>query len=73
MKFSASASDCAAHLLEIVPAVMRTIRGQMRSHSAAELSVVQFRALAFLNRRAGASLSDLAEHIGLSLPNGLKN
>jgi len=60
--------ECAAHLLEVVPAVMRAVRGQMRSHSAPDLSVVQFRSLGFLSRRPGASLSDLTEHIGLSPP-----
>ena len=47
---------------------MRTIRAQMRSRRSVELSVVQFRTLAFLDRRRGASLSDLADHIGLALP-----
>jgi DNA-binding MarR family transcriptional regulator len=32
------------------------------------LSVPQFRTLGYLNRHAGASLSDVAEHIGLTLP-----
>jgi len=62
---------CAMQILEVVPAVMRAIRGQMRSHRS-ELSVVQFRALAYLNRWPGASLSGLAEHIGLSLPTASK-
>ena len=47
---------------------MRSIRAQMRSRRSVELSVVQFRTLAFLDRRRGASLSDLADHIGLMLP-----
>lgn len=40
----------------------------MRSHRTTELTVTQFRVLAFLNRHAGASLSDVADHIGLTLP-----
>jgi DNA-binding MarR family transcriptional regulator len=58
----------AAELLEVVPAVMRAIRAQMRSTAARELSVVQFRALAFMDRQPGVSLTDLKDHIGLSLP-----
>lgn len=47
---------------------MRTIRTQLRKHGAQVLSVPQFRALAFVNRNKGASLSDVADHIGLALP-----
>lgn len=59
---------CAALLLETTPLVMRTIRAQMRGYRAADLSVPQFRALGFIRRHAGASLSDVAEHLGLTLP-----
>lgn len=55
-------------LLEVVPSITRAIREQMRSHRTAELSVTQFRVLAFLSRNAGASLSDVADHIGMTLP-----
>ena len=65
---SPSPDECAGQILEVVPAVMRAIRAEMRSHRAPDISVSQFRALAFINRREGASLSDLAEHIGLTLP-----
>lgn len=65
---SNAADLCAGELLEIVPAVMRAIRAQMRSTAAKELSVVQFRTLAFLDRNRGASLSDVKDHIGLTLP-----
>lgn len=65
---SVSAMDCAREVLEVVPFIMRVIRAQMRSYSAPELSVPQFRTLAFLNRNPGSSLSDVAEHIGLTLP-----
>jgi len=47
---------------------MRFIRTQMRCHRGSDLSVPQFRTLAFLDRNAGASLSALAEFLGLSLP-----
>src|SRR5512136_916163 len=59
---------CAQEILEVVPAVMRTIRTEMRRHRTADLSVPQFRTLAFIDRQADASLSDVAEHIGLTLP-----
>ena len=63
-----SAERCAAEVLESVPTVMRFIRAQMRRHRGPELSVPQFRALAFLRRNGGASLSALAEFLGLSRP-----
>jgi DNA-binding MarR family transcriptional regulator len=62
-----SAEKCAAQVLETVPVVMRFIRAQMRRQREPELSVTQFRTLLFLSRHSGASLSALAEHLGLSL------
>ncbi|RIK33273.1 MAG: MarR family transcriptional regulator [Chloroflexi bacterium] len=56
----------ALQTLEVTPLVMRAIRTHMRAHRA-ELTVTQFRALVFVDRHAGASLSDLGAHIGLSL------
>ena len=64
----ASADEAACEVLEVVPLIMRLMRAEMREHRAAGLSVPQFRALAYLNRSAGASLSELADYIGLSLP-----
>jgi DNA-binding MarR family transcriptional regulator len=61
-------NECTRQVLETVPLVMRTVRAEMRRHRAADLSVPQFRTLKFLNRQAGASLSQVAEHIGLTLP-----
>ena len=63
-----SAKECAAEVLETVPAIMRFIRVQMRRHRGRELSVPQFRTLLFLSRHGGVSLSALADHLGLSLP-----
>jgi DNA-binding MarR family transcriptional regulator len=63
-----SPDECAGRVLEVVPQVMRAIRAEMRTRRAADLSVSQFRALAFIARREGASLSDVAGHIGLALP-----
>jgi DNA-binding MarR family transcriptional regulator len=63
-----SPDACAQEILEVVPIVMRTIRAELRRHRAADLSIPQFRTLAFIDRNVDASLSDVAEHIGLKLP-----
>lgn len=59
---------CAQEILEVVPLIMRAIRAQMRLHRALDLSVPQFRTLAYLNYYEGASLTEAAEFIGLALP-----
>lgn len=64
--------ECAGAVMETVPLVMRAIRAEMRSHRTPDLSVPQFRALLYVSRHAGASLSDVAEHIGLTLPSTSK-
>jgi DNA-binding MarR family transcriptional regulator len=48
--------------------ITRVIRRKFREQRAADLTVAQFRTLAFLDRQKGASLSDVAGHIGLALP-----
>ena len=63
-----SSTETARQVLEVVPAVMRTVRAQMRQSASLNLSVPQFRALNFVDRNRGASLSEVAEHIGLTLP-----
>lgn len=63
-----SAQDCARDLLAVVLMVMQAVRVEMRSRRTPELTVPQFRTLVFLTKFPGAGLSDLAEHIGLSLP-----
>ncbi len=60
--------DCARAVLEVVPLVMRVIRTEMRQRRSAGMSVPQFRALLFLSRQPGASLTDVAEYLGLTLP-----
>jgi DNA-binding MarR family transcriptional regulator len=54
--------------METIPLVMQFLRAKMRSQnqSSSLLSVPQFRALAFLDRHAGASLSEMAEHLGVT-------
>jgi DNA-binding MarR family transcriptional regulator len=63
-----SAGQCARGVLEVVPAVMRYIRAEMRRHRGAGLSVPQLRALLYVNRNEGAALGSLAEHLGLTPP-----
>ncbi|MBW4580322.1 MAG: MarR family transcriptional regulator [Tildeniella nuda ZEHNDER 1965/U140] len=59
--------NCAARVMETVPMVMRFIRADMRIRGTyEELTVPQFRTLAFLDRNPGASLSELAEHLGVT-------
>jgi DNA-binding MarR family transcriptional regulator len=61
-------ADCAREILAAVPLVMHTIRTEMRSQREPDLSVPQFRVLNYLNRHEGASLSEVAEFLGLTLP-----
>ncbi|MGA7192015.1 MAG: MarR family transcriptional regulator [Anaerolineales bacterium] len=51
---------------------MRFIRAEMRSHRGHDLSVPQFRTLTFINRNPEVSLSNLANHLGLTLPSTSK-
>lgn len=68
-----NSKKCAARVMETVPLVMRFIRADMRARKSTELSVPQFRTLAFLDRNPGASLSDLAEHLGVTLATASAN
>ncbi|MBI4306112.1 MAG: MarR family transcriptional regulator [Chloroflexi bacterium] len=51
---------------------MRRIRKEMRQRTLLGLSVPQFRALNYLGRRPGTSLSELAEFLGLTPPSASK-
>jgi DNA-binding MarR family transcriptional regulator len=62
------ARECANQLMDTVPLIMRTLRQEIRSLRPGEFSVPQFRVLAFLRRNEGATLSDVAQHIGLMRP-----
>jgi MarR family transcriptional regulator for hemolysin len=59
---------CATRLLEVVPALMREIRSEMRRSAPSALSVPSFRALIFAHTCPGASITELAEHLGVTLP-----
>lgn len=67
-----SPQECARELLDVVPLIMRDIRTEMRSRRTAELNVPQFRTLLFVSRNTGSSLSQVADHIGLTLPSTSK-
>lgn len=64
--------ETAGQVMEVVPLVMRTMRAEMRARRGRDLSVPAFRALGYIRRHPGASLSALAEHIGLTLPSASK-
>ncbi len=65
----ASADELAALTLETIPSVMRVIRTFMRAEAEGEttLTIPQFRALGFIERRTGSSLGDVAEHLGIPM------
>ena len=63
---------CSRQILEVIPGVMRAIRTDMRANRGSDLTVPQFRSLAFLDHCSGCSLSDLAEHLGLTPPSTCK-
>jgi DNA-binding MarR family transcriptional regulator len=65
---AASANDCARVVLEAIPHLMRVIRLQVRSRSSPELTMPQFRTLAFLGRNEDPMLADVATFLGLTPP-----
>lgn len=68
VKSAITLEDLAREVLNVIPVVMRALRTRMRASRAVGLSVPQFRVLSFVHRRGTASLSDIAEHMGLTLP-----
>jgi len=63
-----SVRECASEILDVVPLVTRVIRAEMRKYGAKELSLPQYRTLAFAYKNEGTSLSEVGDHIGLALP-----
>jgi DNA-binding MarR family transcriptional regulator len=59
---------CARDLMDTAPKIMQSIRIEMRRGRGADLSIPQFRTLGFIQRYPDSSLSDLADHLGLTLP-----
>jgi DNA-binding MarR family transcriptional regulator len=60
--------ELAHELMDSVPLIMRAIRAEMRSHRESDLSVAQFRAMVYIHRNPAASLSQVADHLGLTPP-----
>jgi DNA-binding MarR family transcriptional regulator len=65
---SNSPTEAAREVLTVVPLIMCTIRAEMRDRRTHGLSVPKFRTLGFVHWHPGPSLSEVAEHIGLTLP-----
>jgi DNA-binding MarR family transcriptional regulator len=59
---------CAHGLMDTAPQIMQAIRVEMRRGRGSDISIPQFRSLAFIQRNPDSSLSSLAEHLGLTLP-----
>ena len=63
-----TAQACAHAIIEVVPQVVQALRVQMRAQRSQDLSVPQFRALAYIRNHPCCSLTAVAEFIGLTLP-----
>ena len=59
---------CAHELMDTAPQIVQAIRVEMRRGRGSDISIPQFRTLAFIQRNPDSSLSSLAEHLGLTLP-----
>ncbi len=63
-----SPHQIASLIMEDIPLLMRLLRRKFREKRIGDLSMAQFRTLAFVDANQGASLSDAAGHIGVGLP-----
>jgi len=63
-----SAAECARAIVETIPVMMQGLGSHLRSRAGLNLSIPQFRALMFLRRHEGASISDVAQHLEIALP-----
>jgi DNA-binding MarR family transcriptional regulator len=61
-------NTCTHELMDTAPQIMQAIRVEMRRGRGADISIPQFRTLRFIQRFPDSSLSNLAEHLGLTLP-----
>ena len=59
---------CARELMDTTPQILQSIRVEMRRSRGGDLSIPHFRTLRFIQRNPDSSLSNLAEHLGLTLP-----
>jgi DNA-binding MarR family transcriptional regulator len=58
----------AGSVIEVATQVIRLYRTEVRRHRPADLSLSQLGALGFLRWNPGASLSEVADYVGLKLP-----
>lgn len=58
--------QCAVTVMDIVPAVIRYLRAEMRQQSQSVLTLTQLRVLGFLRRHPQASLSDVADYLDVT-------
>jgi len=59
---------CAQALMDTAPLIIQSIRAEMRQGRGPDISIPQFRTMRFIQRNPDSSLSNLAEHLGLTLP-----
>ncbi len=59
--------ECAHEIIDVIPLIMRVMRAEFRSHRGSDLSVPQYRAMGFIRRNPQASLSGVADHLGITL------
>jgi DNA-binding MarR family transcriptional regulator len=69
---SSTAQECVREVLDVVPLVMRSLRAEFRSHRGKEINIPQYRTLMYLRRSPGASLSNVAEYLGITSPSTSK-
>ena len=62
------ALECAVDFLEVLPLIMGSLQCELRHDPATTLTMVQFRSLAFLSKHGTASVSEMADFLGLGLP-----
>jgi DNA-binding MarR family transcriptional regulator len=63
-----SPQQTASLVMDNVPLLMRLLRKKFREKRVGDLTMAQFRTLAFVDAYQGVSLSDVAGQIGLGLP-----
>lgn len=63
---------CAEAIMEMIPRMMNALGARMRGRADDALSVQQFHALRFLRLNTGASLSQVSEANGMTLPTASK-
>ena len=63
---------CANSLMDTTPPILQSIRVEMRRGRGSDISIPQFRTMRFIQQNPESSLSELAEHLGLTLPSASK-